>query len=82
MNTVTLIQDVEGSLVLHCSLNEAGEIDSKDYIESVYERLCWTLRVSLYQFFALVPLQIEQSCEATVTSIKEETVMQTQKTSR
>lgn len=80
VNTVTLIQDVEGSLILHCSQNEAGEIDSKDYIESVYERLC--LRVSLcISFLHLFSYKLN-SCEATVTSVKEETVTQTQKTSR
>ena len=47
VNTVTLIQDIEGSLILHCGQNEADEIDSKDSSECVYERLCLTLRVSL-----------------------------------
>ena len=46
VNTVTLIQDIEGSLILHCSQNEANETDSKDNSESVYERLCLPVRVS------------------------------------
>lgn len=65
---MTWIQDIEVSLLLHCSQNEAAEIDSKDNIEPVHERLCLTLRMScLYISCLHLLLKNEQSCEATMT---------------
>uniref|UniRef100_A0A2K5KL99 Cyclin-D-binding Myb-like transcription factor 1 n=1 Tax=Cercocebus atys TaxID=9531 RepID=A0A2K5KL99_CERAT len=40
VNSVTLTQDTEGNLILHCPQNEADEIDSEDSIEPPHKRLC------------------------------------------
>ena len=41
------------SLLLHCSQTEAGEIDSKDNIEPIRERLCLSLRMSCLRISCL-----------------------------
>uniref|UniRef100_A0A8D2CXP9 Cyclin-D-binding Myb-like transcription factor 1 n=1 Tax=Sciurus vulgaris TaxID=55149 RepID=A0A8D2CXP9_SCIVU len=40
VNSVTLTQDTEGNLILHCPQNEADEIDSEDSTEPPHKRLC------------------------------------------
>ncbi|XP_074124648.1 cyclin-D-binding Myb-like transcription factor 1 isoform X4 [Sminthopsis crassicaudata] len=40
VNSVTLTQDTEGNLILHCPQNETDEIDSEDSIEPPNKRLC------------------------------------------
>uniref|UniRef100_A0A4X2L011 Cyclin-D-binding Myb-like transcription factor 1 n=1 Tax=Vombatus ursinus TaxID=29139 RepID=A0A4X2L011_VOMUR len=40
VNSVTLTQDTEGNLILHCPQNEADEIDSEDSTEPPNKRLC------------------------------------------
>ncbi|XP_073920953.1 cyclin-D-binding Myb-like transcription factor 1 isoform X3 [Castor canadensis] len=40
VNSVTLTQDTEGNLILHCPHNEADEIDSEDSTEPPHKRLC------------------------------------------
>ncbi|XP_003228036.1 cyclin-D-binding Myb-like transcription factor 1 isoform X1 [Anolis carolinensis] len=40
VNSVTLTQDTEGNLILHCPQDEADEIDSEDSIEPPHKRLC------------------------------------------
>ncbi|XP_075414582.1 cyclin-D-binding Myb-like transcription factor 1 isoform X3 [Tenrec ecaudatus] len=40
VNSVTLAQDTEGNLILHCPQNEADEIDSEDSTEPSHKRLC------------------------------------------
>nr|XP_042715363.1 cyclin-D-binding Myb-like transcription factor 1 isoform X3 [Chrysemys picta bellii] len=40
VNSVTLTQDTEGNLILHCPQNEADEVDSEDSTEPPHKRLC------------------------------------------
>ncbi|XP_020855420.1 cyclin-D-binding Myb-like transcription factor 1 isoform X3 [Phascolarctos cinereus] len=40
VNSVTLTQDTEGNLILHCPQNETDEIDSEDSTEPPNKRLC------------------------------------------
>ncbi|XP_066489390.1 cyclin-D-binding Myb-like transcription factor 1 isoform X2 [Tiliqua scincoides] len=40
VNSVTLTQDTEGNLILHCPQDEADEVDSEDSIEPPHKRLC------------------------------------------
>ncbi|XP_039075894.1 cyclin-D-binding Myb-like transcription factor 1 isoform X5 [Hyaena hyaena] len=40
VNSVTLTQDTDGNLILHCPQNEADEIDSEDSTEPPHKRLC------------------------------------------
>ncbi|XP_053464755.1 cyclin-D-binding Myb-like transcription factor 1 isoform X4 [Nycticebus coucang] len=40
VNSVTLTQDTEGNLILHCPQNEVDEIDSEDSTEPPHKRLC------------------------------------------
>ncbi|XP_007429987.1 cyclin-D-binding Myb-like transcription factor 1 isoform X1 [Python bivittatus] len=40
VNSVTLTQDTQGNLILHCPQDEADEIDSEDSIEPPHKRLC------------------------------------------
>uniref|UniRef100_A0A8C5TJX7 Cyclin-D-binding Myb-like transcription factor 1 n=1 Tax=Malurus cyaneus samueli TaxID=2593467 RepID=A0A8C5TJX7_9PASS len=40
VNSVTLTQDTEGNLILHCPQNEADEVDSEDSSEPPHKRLC------------------------------------------
>uniref|UniRef100_A0A8C3GDC5 Cyclin-D-binding Myb-like transcription factor 1 n=1 Tax=Cairina moschata TaxID=8855 RepID=A0A8C3GDC5_CAIMO len=40
VNSVTLTQDTEGNLILHCPQNETDEVDSEDSTEPPHKRLC------------------------------------------
>ncbi|KAJ7329498.1 hypothetical protein JRQ81_015672 [Phrynocephalus forsythii] len=40
VNSVTLTQDTEGNLILHCPQDETDEVDSEDSIEPPHKRLC------------------------------------------
>ncbi|XP_044279284.1 cyclin-D-binding Myb-like transcription factor 1 isoform X2 [Varanus komodoensis] len=40
VNSVTLTQDTEGNLILHCPQDEADEVDSEDSTEPPHKRLC------------------------------------------
>ncbi|XP_053109764.1 cyclin-D-binding Myb-like transcription factor 1 isoform X2 [Hemicordylus capensis] len=40
VNSVTLTQDTDGNLILHCPQDEADEIDSEDSTEPPHKRLC------------------------------------------
>ncbi|XP_060113922.1 cyclin-D-binding Myb-like transcription factor 1 isoform X2 [Heteronotia binoei] len=40
VNSVTLTQDTEGNLILHCPQEEADGVDSEDSIEPPHKRLC------------------------------------------
>ncbi|KAM4873735.1 cyclin-D-binding Myb-like transcription factor 1 isoform 3-T5 [Thomomys bottae] len=40
VNSVTLTQDTDGNLILHCPHNEADEIDSEDSTEPPHKKLC------------------------------------------
>ncbi|XP_055974227.1 cyclin-D-binding Myb-like transcription factor 1 isoform X1 [Sorex fumeus] len=40
VNSVTLTQDTDGNLILHCPQNETDEIDSEDSTEPPHKRLC------------------------------------------
>ncbi|XP_010634864.1 cyclin-D-binding Myb-like transcription factor 1 isoform X3 [Fukomys damarensis] len=40
VNSVTLTQDTDGNLVLHCPRHEADEIDSEDSTDPPHKRLC------------------------------------------
>ncbi|NXU57052.1 DMTF1 factor, partial [Turnix velox] len=40
VNSVTLTQDTEGNLILHCPQNETDEVDSEDSTEPPQKRLC------------------------------------------
>ncbi|XP_053262071.1 cyclin-D-binding Myb-like transcription factor 1 [Podarcis raffonei] len=40
VNSVTLTQDTEGNLILHCPQDEADEVDSEDSVEPPHKRLC------------------------------------------
>ncbi|KAK2511273.1 Dmtf1 [Columba guinea] len=40
VNSVTLTQDTEGNLILHCPQNETDEVDSEDSTEPPHKRIC------------------------------------------
>lgn len=40
VNSVTLTQDTDGNLILHCPQDEADEVDSEDSVEPPHKRLC------------------------------------------
>nr|CAG31650.1 hypothetical protein RCJMB04_9c4 [Gallus gallus] len=40
VNSVTLTQDTEGNLILHCPQNETDEVNSEDSTEPPHKRLC------------------------------------------
>ncbi|XP_058046298.1 cyclin-D-binding Myb-like transcription factor 1 isoform X1 [Ahaetulla prasina] len=40
VNSVTLTQDPQGNLILHCPQDEADEVDSEDSTEPPHKRLC------------------------------------------
>uniref|UniRef100_A0A8C9FQK8 Cyclin D binding myb-like transcription factor 1 n=1 Tax=Pavo cristatus TaxID=9049 RepID=A0A8C9FQK8_PAVCR len=40
VNSVTLTQDTEGNLILHCPPNETDEVNSEDSVEPPHKRLC------------------------------------------
>ncbi|XP_042324131.1 cyclin-D-binding Myb-like transcription factor 1 isoform X2 [Sceloporus undulatus] len=79
VNSVTLTQDTEGNLILHCPQDEADEIDSEDSIEPPHKRLCLSSEddqsiddtTPCISVVALPISESEQSFEVTMTATTE-----------
>ncbi|KAH0616418.1 hypothetical protein JD844_027500 [Phrynosoma platyrhinos] len=79
VNSVTLTQDTEGNLILHCPQDEGDEIDSEDSIEPPHKRLCLSSEddqsiddtTPCISVVAVPISESEQSFEVTMTATTE-----------
>ncbi|KAM5235927.1 cyclin-D-binding Myb-like transcription factor 1 isoform 3-T3 [Ctenodactylus gundi] len=79
VNSVTLTQDTDGTLILHCPQNEADEVDSEDSTEPPHKRLCLSSEddqsiddsAPCISVVALPLTENDQSFEVTMTATTE-----------